>query len=154
MRTLIELREAGAFGTGGFGGDKPVGEEHFSLDTLENVWRIPSAQHLARVDEYVYKPEIDPSKRNAYAMVIGLHPGAVLRAIGEIDYEQAVAERFDHGPVEEGDQIVLEGLSLLAEALRDEAQEWAGIRYQRRCMWGQSHDGGIYFRRRFECAGL
>lgn len=35
--TLIELREAGAFGTGGFGADKPVGEEHFSTDTLERV---------------------------------------------------------------------------------------------------------------------
>jgi len=89
VRTLIELREAGAFGTGGFGGDKPIGEEHFSVDTLENVWRIPSSRHLARVDEYVYKPAVDPSKRNAYAMVIGLHPGAALRAIGEIDYENA-----------------------------------------------------------------
>jgi len=89
VRTLIELREAGAFGTGGFGADKPIGEEHFSLDTLEHVRRIPSARHLARVDAYVYKPDIDPSKRNAYAMVIGLHPGAALRAIGEIDYEHA-----------------------------------------------------------------
>ncbi len=26
VRTQIELREAGAFGTGGFGGDKPAGE--------------------------------------------------------------------------------------------------------------------------------
>lgn len=89
VRTLIELREAGAFGTGGFGGDNPIGEEHFSVDTLEKVWRIPSAPHLARVDDYVYKPEIDPAKRNAYAMVIGLRPGAALRAIGEIDYEHA-----------------------------------------------------------------
>lgn len=89
VRTLIELREAGAFGTGGFGGDNPVGEEHFSVDTLENVMRIPSARHLARVDEYVYQPEIDPSRKNAYAMVIGLHPGAALRAIGEVDYESA-----------------------------------------------------------------
>lgn len=89
VRTLIELREAGAFGTGGFGGDKPVGEEHFSLDTLEKVKRIASAAHLARVDEYVYKPDIDASKKNAYAMVIGLHPGAALRAIGEVDYENA-----------------------------------------------------------------
>ena len=89
VRTLIELREAGAFGTGGFGGDKPVGEEHFSTDTLEAVLRIPNARHLARVDEYVYKPEVDPAKKNAYAMVIGLHPGAALRAIGEVDYENA-----------------------------------------------------------------
>lgn len=89
VRTLIELREAGAFGTGGFGGDKPIGEEHFSTDTLEAVRKIPSARNLARVDEYVYKPEVDPSKKNAYAMVIGLHPGATLRAIGEVDYENA-----------------------------------------------------------------
>ena len=102
VRTLIELREAGAFGTGGFGGDKPVGEEHFSVNTLEAVLRIPSARHLARVDEYVYKPDIDPSKKNAYAMVIGLHPGAALRAIGEVDYENA---RIMAGrPFEAGDE--------------------------------------------------
>ena len=89
IRNLIELREAGAFGTGGFGGDKPIGEEHFSLDTLQAVRSIPGAQHLARVDEYVYKPDIDALKKNAYAMVIGLNPGAALRAIGEVDYESA-----------------------------------------------------------------
>jgi hypothetical protein len=89
VRTLIELREAGAFGTGGFGGDKPIGEEDFSTDTLAAVTRIPSAKYLARVDEYVFKPQVDASKKNAYAMVIGLHPGAPLRAIGEVDYENA-----------------------------------------------------------------
>jgi putative ABC transport system permease protein len=89
VRTLIELREAGAFGTGGFGGDKPIGHERFSTDTLETAKKIPSARNLARVDEYVYTPQVDPSKKNAYAMVIGLHPGAALRAIGEVDYENA-----------------------------------------------------------------
>lgn len=89
VRTLIELREAGAFGTGGFGGDKPIGHDRFSTDTLEVVRKIPSARKLARVDEYVYAPQVDPSKKNAYAMVIGLHPGAALRAIGEVDYENA-----------------------------------------------------------------
>lgn len=89
VRTLIELREAGAFGTGGFGGDRPPGKEDFTTDTLAAVGRIPSAAHIARIDEYVYAPQIDPSKRNAYAMVIGLRPGAALRAIGEVDYENA-----------------------------------------------------------------
>lgn len=89
VRTLIELREAGAFGTGGFGGDKPIGHDRFSTDTLETVRKIPSAANLARVDEYVYSPQVDPSKKNAYAMLIGLHPGAALRAIGEVDYENA-----------------------------------------------------------------
>ena len=51
--------------------------------------RISNAAHLAHIDEYVYKPQIDPSRKNAYAMVIGLHPGAALRAIGEVDYENA-----------------------------------------------------------------
>jgi len=89
VRTLVELREAGAFGTGGFGGDKPVGEHDFSVDTLERLRRIPSARHLAKIEEYVYTPQVDPSKPNAYAMVIGTPPGAAMRAIGEVDYENA-----------------------------------------------------------------
>ena len=89
VRTLVELREAGAFGTGGFGGDNPIGHEGFSVATLEKVRAIPHARHLVRIDEYVYTPQIDPSKPNAYAMLIGLHPGAELRAIGEVDYEHA-----------------------------------------------------------------
>ena len=89
VRTLVELREAGAFGTGGFGADKPVGEHSFSVDTLERLRRIPSAAHLAKIDEYVYTPQVDPSRPNAYAMVIGTPPGAAMRAIGEVDYENA-----------------------------------------------------------------
>ncbi len=110
VRTLIELREAGAFGTGGFGGDKPIGEEHFSTDTLDAVARIPHARHLARVDEYVYKPEVDPSKKNAYAMVIGLHPGAALRAIGEVDYEHArIAAGRNLTPADAGSNVAIVG---------------------------------------------
>jgi putative ABC transport system permease protein len=89
LRTLIELREAGAFGTGGFGGDKPVGAEEFSLATLEMIKRIPNAKHITKIEEYVHTPQIDPTKPNAYAMVIGLRPGAPMRAIGEVDYENA-----------------------------------------------------------------
>jgi hypothetical protein len=89
VRTLVELREAGAFGTGGFGGDKPVGEHDFSVDTLERLWHIPNAGHLAKIEEYVYTPQVDPSRPNAYAMVIGTPPGAAMRAIGEVDYENA-----------------------------------------------------------------
>jgi len=87
VRTQIELREAGAFGTGGFGGDKPIGEEHFSTDTLERVRRLASARHIVRLDEYVYTPQVDARRKNAYAMLIGLRPGSALagfrlRAIG------------------------------------------------------------------------
>lgn len=89
VRTVIELREAGAFGTGGFGGDKPVGEEDFSTARLDEIQRIPNARHIKKVEEYIHSPQIDPSVRNAYAMVIGLRPGAPMRAIGEVDYENA-----------------------------------------------------------------
>lgn len=99
VRTVIELREAGAFGTGGFGKDTPVGSaeagretgtEYFSTRTLDRIRRIPHAGHIARIDEYVMEAQIDTSVPNAYAMIIGLRPGAPLRAIGEIDYENAV----------------------------------------------------------------
>ncbi|MBI4528499.1 MAG: ABC transporter permease [Deltaproteobacteria bacterium] len=89
LRTLIELREAGAFGTGGFGGDKPVGAEEFSVATLEMIKQIANANHITKVDEYVHAPQIDATKPNAYAMVIGLRPEAPMRAIGEVDYENA-----------------------------------------------------------------
>ncbi len=89
VRTLIEMREAGAFGTGGFGGDRPLGADYFSIQTLEMVKRIPHARHVTKIDEYVHTPQIDPTKGNAYAMVIGLKPGAPMRAIGEVDYENA-----------------------------------------------------------------
>ncbi len=89
VRTLIELREAGAFGTGGFGGDKPLGEGHFSTGTFAKIRQVPNAHHIVRMEEYVNQPQIDPSKKNAYAMVIGLKAGSAMRAIGEVDYESA-----------------------------------------------------------------
>ena len=89
VRTVIELREAGAFGTGGFGGDRPVGADAFSIATLEQVRRIPNADHVAKVEEYIHTPQVDPTKPNAYAMIIGLRPTAPMRAIGEVDYENA-----------------------------------------------------------------
>jgi putative ABC transport system permease protein len=89
VRTVIELREAGAFGTGGFGGDRPVGADDFSIATLDQVRRIPNASHIVRIDEYVHTPEIDATRPNAYAMIIGLRPGSPMRAIGEVDYENA-----------------------------------------------------------------
>jgi hypothetical protein len=106
VRTLIELREAGAFGTGGFGGDRPAGHEAFSVATLATVRAIPHARHLVRVDEYVYTPHIDPSKPNAYAMIIGLRPGAELRAIGEVDYEHARIIAGRNLQAEDSDQPV------------------------------------------------
>lgn len=89
VRTLVELREAGAFGTGGFGGDKPVGADDFSVSTLEQVKRIPNAAHIAKIEEYVHTPQIDTTAPNAYAMMIGLRPGSPMRAVGEVDYESA-----------------------------------------------------------------
>ncbi len=98
VRTVIELREAGAFGTGGFGADAPVGSaemgrekgtEYFSTTTLDRIRRIPHADHIKKIEEYVMEAQIDPSVPNAYAMIIGLRPGAPLRAIGEVDYENA-----------------------------------------------------------------
>jgi hypothetical protein len=51
--------------------------------------QIPSARHIVRIEEYIHQPQIDASRPNAYAMIIGLAPGAPLRAIGEVDYENA-----------------------------------------------------------------
>ena len=120
VRTVIELREAGAFGTGGFGGDKPVGELDFSVARLAEIQRIPNARHVRKVEEYVHAPQIDPSVPNAYAMIIGLRPGAPMRAIGEVDYENAriVAGRA-LTPADEGRDVAIVGRLYARERLRN-----------------------------------
>lgn len=127
VRTVIELREAGAFGTGGFGGDAPVGSaeagrEHgtayFSTATLDLIGRIPHADHIVKVEEYVMQPQIDTSVPNAYAMLIGSRPGAPMRAIGEVDYANAriVAGR-GLGPEDESRDVAVVGRHYARERL-------------------------------------
>jgi hypothetical protein len=119
VRTVIELREAGAFGTGGFGGDKPVGEADFSVARLDEIQRIPNARYIKKVEEYIHSPQVDPSVPNAYSMVIGLRPGSPMRAIGEVDYENAriVAGRT-FNPGDEGRVVAIVGKLYARERLR------------------------------------
>lgn len=119
VRTVVELREAGAFGTGGFGGDKPVGELDFSVSRLDEIQKIPNARYIKKVEEYIHSPQIDPTVPNAYAMIIGLRPGTPLRAIGEVDYENAriVAGRHFE-PSDEGRNVAIVGQLYARERLR------------------------------------
>ena len=122
VRTVIELREAGAFGTGGFGADRPAGAEIFSLATLAQIRKIPNARHIVKIEEYIHQPQIDALKPNAYAMIIGLPPGAPMRAIGEVDYENAavVAGRgLDAGDA--GRQVAVVGRLYARERLGHDA---------------------------------
>lgn len=118
VRTVVELREAGAFGTGGFGGDKPAGADDFSVVTLGQINAIPNARHIKRIEEYVHAPQINPSVPNAYAMAIGLRPGAPMRAIGEVDYENArVVAGRGFGPADEGRNVAIVGRLYARERL-------------------------------------
>lgn len=118
VRTVVELREAGAFGTGGFGGDKPVGELDFSVARLDEIRKVPNARYIKKVEEYIHSPQIDPSVPNAYAMIIGLRPDTPLRAIGEVDYENAriVAGR-PFSPTDEGRNVAIVGQLYARERL-------------------------------------
>lgn len=119
VRTVVELREAGAFGTGGFGGDKPVGEEDFSVARLDEIQDIPNARYIRRVEEYIHFPQIDPSVPNAYAMVIGLRPSSPMRAIGEVDYENArIVVGRALSSADEGTNVVIVGKLYARERLR------------------------------------
>ena len=119
VRTVVELREAGAFGTGGFGGDKPVGEPDFSVARLDEIKRIANARHVKKVEEYIHWPQIDPSVPNAYAMIIGLRPGSPMRAIGEVDYENArVVVGRALTPADEGRDVAIVGKLYARERLR------------------------------------
>jgi hypothetical protein len=37
-----------------------VGEHDFSVDTLERLRRSRNAGHVAKIEEYVYTPQVDP----------------------------------------------------------------------------------------------
>lgn len=137
VRTLIELREAGAFGTGGFGGDRPVGAGDFSVATIEKVKRVPHAAYIRQIEEYVHTPQVDPQFPNAYAMIIGLRPGAPMRAVGEVDYENAriIAGR----PLEEGDRdAVVVGALYAKERLGLSNPTEADLRRVRTTLQGQA----------------
>lgn len=122
VRTVVELREAGAFGTGGFGGDKPVGEQDFSVARLDEIRRIPDARFITRIEEYVHSPQIDPSVRNAYAMIIGLRPGTPLRAIGEVDYENArIGAGRQFAAADDGQDVAIVGRLYARERLKLDA---------------------------------
>lgn len=119
VRTVVELREAGAFGTGGFGGDKPVGEEDFSVARLGEIQHVPNARYIKKVEEYIHFPQIDPSVPNAYAMVIGLRPSSPMRAIGEVDYENArIVVGRALSSADEGTNVVIVGKLYARERLR------------------------------------
>lgn len=127
VRTVVELREAGAFGTGGFGGDKPTGADDFSVATLGQINAIPNARHIKRIEEYVHAPQINPSVPNAYAMAIGLRPGAPMRAIGEVDYENArVVAGRGFGPADEGRNVAIVGRLYARERLGVDIANGAG----------------------------
>lgn len=118
VRTVIELREAGAFGTGGFGADRPAGAEVFSLATLAQIRQTSNARHIVRIEEYIHQPQIDASKPNAYAMIIGLPPGAPMRAIGEVDYENArIMAGRGLGPADAGQAVAVVGRLYARERL-------------------------------------
>lgn len=146
VRTVIELREAGAFGTGGFGGDKPVGADAFSVATLDQVKRIPNTRHITRIEEYIHTPEIDATTPNAYAMIIGMPTTAPMRAIGEVDYENAriVAGR---GPTAEdaGRDVAVVGRLYAKERLGIDLRSSAALREKTVTLNGHTLDvAGIY----------
>lgn len=143
VRTVIELREAGAFGTGGFGGDRPAGEQDFSVARLDEIRAIPHARHIRKVEEYIHSPQIDPSVPNAYAMVIGLRPGSPMRAIGEVDYENArIVSGRAFGPADEGRDVAIVGRLYARERLGMAGSDGGG---QRLRLQGQALEVvGIY----------
>jgi ABC-type antimicrobial peptide transport system permease subunit len=86
LGTVIELREAGAFGSG-FGGSQAAGS--LTRDTLLAIEQLPTAGAIIRIEPYAYEPQMEAQYANVYAMAIGLPPDARLRALGELSTEEA-----------------------------------------------------------------
>lgn len=87
-QTLIEMRPAGMSGTD-VSKNKPFGGGEFSTKTMEKIQQIPQASHITKIEEYIYKTQIDTSRSNPFSILVGMRPESEMRAPGEIDYEHA-----------------------------------------------------------------
>ncbi|KAB8007728.1 FtsX-like permease family protein [Pseudomonas sp. Fig-3] len=86
LGTVIELREAGAMGSGfGQGAD----EGALTATTLISLRQLPDGGAITRIEPYVYQPQIEAQYANVYAMAIGTAPEARLRALGDLATEEA-----------------------------------------------------------------
>lgn len=88
VQTLIEVRPA-SMSSIDVSKTTPIGGGEFSTKTLEKVQLIPHANNIAKIEEYIYRTQIDTSRPNSYSILIGMRPESQMRAIGEVDYEQA-----------------------------------------------------------------
>lgn len=88
VQTLIEVRPAGMSGPD-VNKNKPFGGGEFNTKTLEKAQVIPHAGNIAKIEEYIYRTQIDTSRPNSYSIIIGMRPESEMRATGEIDYEHA-----------------------------------------------------------------
>ncbi|CEG54762.1 exported hypothetical protein [Stutzerimonas xanthomarina] len=71
LGTVIELREAGAMGSGfGQGAD----EGALTATTLMSLRQLPDGGAITRIEPYVYQPQIEAQYANVYAMAIGTAP--------------------------------------------------------------------------------
>lgn len=88
VQTLIEMRPAGMSGAD-INKNKPFGGGEFNTNTLEKAQLISHASNISKIEEYIYKTQIDTSRPNAFSVLIGMKPESEMRAFGEVDYENA-----------------------------------------------------------------
>ena len=88
VQTLIAMRPAG-LSDPDVSKNKPFEGGEFSTKTLEKARLIPHANNITKIEEYIYKTQIDTSRPNAFSILIGMQPESEMRVIGEVDYESA-----------------------------------------------------------------
>lgn len=87
-QTVIEIRPAGMSGAS-YSENKATANNTLSTETIEEIKRIPNANTIVKIEEYIYRTQIDTTRSNAFSILIGMEPESEMRVMGEVDFEHA-----------------------------------------------------------------
>lgn len=87
-QTVIEIRPAGMSGAS-YSEDKATENNTLSTKTVEEIKQIPNAGMIVKIEEYIYRTQIDTTRSNSFSILIGMQTESEMRVMGEVDLEHA-----------------------------------------------------------------
>lgn len=105
-QTVIEIRPAGMSGAS-YSENKATANNTLSTETVGKIKRIPRADTIVKVEEYIYRTQIDTTRSNPFSILIGMQPESEMRVMGEIDSEHAKIIAGQSFTKEDGDKKVV-----------------------------------------------
>lgn len=85
-QNVIEIRPAGMSGAS-YSENKATVNNTLSTETVKEIKRIPNADTIVKIEEYIYRTQIDTTRSNPFSILIGMQAESEMRVMGEVDFE-------------------------------------------------------------------